>query len=165
MTRTMDRMLTEPGALLRRVFRDFDPWSEPRFPLAGLRSRTFAEVPWMPPLEMSERDHRLVITLELPGLKKEDIAVNLTDEGLVIEGERAHDAATRNDEWFTTERTYGRFYRVVPLPEGVDFKEVRATFRNGVLEISVPIPATAAKAPYKVPVEGESQANTVEVAA
>ena len=165
MTRTRDRMLTEPGALLRRVFRDFDPWSEPRFPLAGLRSRTFAEVPWMPPLEMSERDHRLVITLELPGLKKEDIAVNLTDEGLVIEGERTQEAAKSNDEWFTTERTYGRFYRVVPLPEGVDFKEVRATFRNGVLEISVPIPATAAKAPYKVPVEGESQANTVEVAA
>ena len=163
MTRTRDRMLTEPGALLRRVFRDFDAWSEPRFPLAGPRSRTFADVPWMPPLEMSERDHRLVVTLELPGLKKEDIAVNLTDEGLVIEGERAHDAATNTDEWFTTERTYGRFYRVVPLPEGVDFKEVRAMFRNGVLEISVPIPAAAAKAPYRVPVEGESQA--VEVAA
>jgi HSP20 family protein len=91
---------------------------------------------------MSERDHRLVITLELPGLKKEDIVVTLTGEGLVIEGER-----------------------VVPLPEGVDFKAVRAMFRNGVLEISVPIPAAAAKAAYTVPVEGESQANTVEVAA
>jgi HSP20 family protein len=165
MTRTRDRMLTEPGALLRRVFRDFDAWSEPRFPLAGLRARTLADVPWMPPLEMSERDHRLVVTLELPGLKREDIVVNLTDEGLVIEGERTHDVAKSNDEWFTTERTYGRFYRVVPLPEGVDFKEVRAMFRNGVLEISVPIPAAAAKAAYKVPVEGESQANTVEVAA
>ena len=43
MTRTRDRMLAEPGALLRRVFRDFDAWSEPRFPLAGLRSRTSAE--------------------------------------------------------------------------------------------------------------------------
>ncbi len=158
MTRTRDRMLAEPGALLRRVFRDFDAWSEPRFPLAGLRRRTSAEAPWMPPLEMSERDQRLAITLELPGLKKEDIAVNLTDEGLVIEGERAHDAAESNDEWFTTERTYGRFYRVVPLPEAVDFKQVRAMFRNGVLEISVPIPAAAAKVAYNVPVEGESQA-------
>jgi HSP20 family protein len=142
MTRTKDRMLTEPGALLRRLFRDFDAWSEPRFPLAGLRRRMSADMPWVPPLEMSERDHRLVITLELPGLKKEDIVVTLTGEGLVIEGER-----------------------VVPLPEGVDFKAVRAMFRNGVLEISVPIPAAAAKAAYTVPVEGESQANTVEVAA
>jgi len=91
--------------------------------------------------------------------------VNLTDEGLVIEGERAQGAENREDEWFTTERTYGRFYRVVPLPDGVNFKEVKATFRNGVLEISVPLPAAAAKAPYKVPVEGEPQANTVEVAA
>ena len=165
MTRTRDRMLTEPGALLRRMFRDFDAWSEPRFPLAARRSRTSAEAPWMPPLEMSERDHRLAITLELPGLKKEDIAVNLTDEGLVIEGERAHDAAKSNDEWFTTERSYGRFYRVVPLPEAVDFKEVRAMFRNGVLEISLPITAAPAKAAHTVPVEGESQADSMEVAA
>ena len=164
MTRTRDMMLAEPGALLRRLFRDLDPWSEPRFPLAGLR-RAFADVPWTPRLEMRERDQRLAITLELPGLKREDIGVNLTDEGLVIEGERAQGAENREDEWFTTERTYGRFYRVVPLPDGVNFKEVKATFRNGVLEISVPLPAAAAKAPYKVPVEGEPQANTVEVAA
>ena len=164
MTRTRDMMLADPGALLRRVFRDLDPWSEPRFPLAGLR-RAFADVPWMPPLEMRERDQQLSITLELPGLKKEDIGVNLTGDGLVIEGERAHDTERREDEWFTTERTYGRFYRVVPLPDGVDFKKVKATFRNGVLEISVPLPAAAAKAPFTVAVEGEPQATTVQVAA
>jgi HSP20 family molecular chaperone IbpA len=54
---------------------------------------------------------------------------------------------------------------VVPLPAGADIKEVRATFRNGVLEISVPIPAAAARVPYTVPVEGEPQATTVHVAA
>jgi HSP20 family protein len=114
---------------------------------------------------MRERDRQLVITVELPALKKEEIGVNLSSEGLAIEGERTHDAEGRNDEWFTTERTYGRFYRMVPLPEGVDFKEVKATFRNGVLEISVPIPAAAARAPYRVAVEGEPQATTVPVAA
>ena len=164
MTRTRDLMVAEPGALLRRVFRDLDPWFEPRFPLAALR-KAFADVPWMPPIEIREREHLLVVTAELPGLKKEEIVVSLTEEGLAIQGERTHDATRENDEWFTTERTYGRFSRVVPLPDGVDFKEVTATFRNGVLEISVPLPAAAAKAPYKVPVEGEPQANTVEVAA
>ena len=51
MTRTRDLMLTEPGALIRRMFRDLDPWSEPRglFPFTGLRT-AFADVPWMPPL-------------------------------------------------------------------------------------------------------------------
>jgi HSP20 family protein len=165
MTRTRERLLAEPGTLLRRMFRDFDPWSEPRFSLAGLRSRTFADVPWLPPLEMTERDHRLAITLERPGLKKEDIAVNLTEEGLVIEGERAREEAGRENDWFTTERTYWRFYRVVPLPDGVNFMEVKATFSNGVLEISVPLPTTATRAPYKVPVEGDSEAGGVQVAA
>ncbi len=165
MTRTRDMMLTEPGALIRRVFSDLDPWLEPRgFPFAGLR-KTFTDVPWMPELEMTEGDHRLMIKFDLPGLKKEDIGVSFTDQGLVIEGERTHETESKKNDWFTTERTYGRFYRLVPMPEGVDYKEVKATFSNGVLEITVPVPAEAAKAPYKVPVEGESEAKNVKVAA
>lgn len=152
MTRTRDVMLTEPGALMRRMFRDLDPWSEPRvWPLSELRKGR-AEVPWMPLLEMSERDKHLVVKLDLPGLKKEDISVSCSDEGLVIEGERVHEAENTHNEWFTTERTYGRFYRVVPVPEGVDYKEVKATFTNGVLEVMVPIPAVTTKTPHKVPV-------------
>ena len=164
MTRSRDMMLSEPGALIRRMFRDLDPWSEARIPFAGLQ-RTFTDVPWVPPLEVTERDNRLTITLDLPGLQKENIDVSLSDEGLVIAGERAHEAESKKNDWFTTERTYGRFYRVVPMPEGLDYKEVKATFKNGVLEITVPIPAAAAKAPYKVPVEGGSEAKTVKVAA
>jgi len=165
MTRTRDMMLTEPGALMRRMFRDLDPWSERLgWPFAGLR-KTLTDFPWTPEVEMTERDHQLMIKVDLPGLKKEEVNVNLTDEGLVIEGERTRETESKKDEWFTTERTYGHFYRMVPMPEGVNYKEVKATFRNGVLEITVPVPAAAAKAPYKVPVEGESEAKNVNVAA
>lgn len=66
---------------------------------------------------------------------------------------------------FTTERTYGPFYRMVPPREVVNHKEVKATFKNGVLEITAPIPAAATTAPYTVPVEGESEASKVKVAA
>ena len=168
MTRTRDMMLTEPGALIRRMFRDLDPWLEPRgfFPMA-LR-KTLAELPWAPALEMTERDHTLVIKLDLPGLKKEEVNVSFTDEGLVIEGERTYETENKKNEWFTTERTYGHFYRRVPLPEGVNYKEVKATFKNGVLEVAVPVPAAEAKTPYKVPVEGEpetKEAKDVKVAA
>ena len=114
---------------------------------------------------MTERDHHLFIKLDLPGMKKEEINVSFTDEGLVIEGERTHETESKKNEWFTTERTYGRFYRVVPLPDGVNPKEVKATFKNGVLEVTVPVPAAEANAPYKVPVEGEPEAKKVEVAA
>ena len=164
MTRTRDMMLSEPAALIRRMFRDLDPWSEARFPFTGLR-KTLSDVPWMPPLELTERDNNLIMKLDLPGLQKENIDVTLGEEGLVITGERTHEAETKKNEWFTTERTYGRFYRLVPLPEGVDYKEVKAAFKNGVLEITVPIPAAAAKAPHKVLVEGEPEAKTVKVAA
>ena len=114
---------------------------------------------------MTERDRTLFIKLDLPGLKKEEVNVSFTDEGLVVEGERTHEAESKKNDWFTTERTYGHFYRLVPLPEGVNYKEVKATFKDGVLEITVPVPAAAVKAPYKVPVEGESAAKDVKVAA
>jgi len=146
-------MLTEPGALIGRMFRDLDPWVE------------LAEVPWMPELEMTERDHTLLIKLDLPGMTRENVNVSYTDEGLVIKGERTQETEAKKDEWFTTERTYGRFYRVVPLPEGVNYKEVKATFKNGVLEVTVPIPVAEAKTPYKVPVEGEPDTKNVKVAA
>jgi len=88
MTRTRDVMLTGPGAVMCRMFRDLDPWPEPRgWPFAALRTIP-ADFPWTP-LEMTERDHRLMIKVDLPGLKKEEVSVNLTDEGLVIEGDAA----------------------------------------------------------------------------
>ena len=165
MTRTRDTILNEPGALIRRMFRDLDPWFEPRGVVPAVMRKTLGDIPWMPPLEMTERDHTLFIKLDLPGMKKEEINVNFTDEGLVIEGERTQETESKKNEWFTTERVYGHFYRVVPLPDGVNVKEVKATFKNGVLEVSVPVPVAETKAPYKVPVEGEPEAKKVEVAA
>ena len=165
MTRTRDMMLTEPGALIRRMFRDLDPWLETRGWFPPALRKTFGEFPWMPALEMTERDHKLFITFDLPGVKKEEVNVNFTDEGLVIEGERTQETENKKDEWFTTERTYGRFYRVVPLPEGVNYKEVKATFKNGVLEVTVPVPVAETKTPYKVPVEGEPETKNAKVAA
>ena len=165
MTRTRDMILTEPGALIRRMFRELDPWIEPRGVLpAGIR-KTWGDVPWVPPLEMTERDHTLFIKLDLPGMKREDINVSYTDEGLVIEGERTHETEAKENQWFTTERTYGRFYRLVPMPQGVNYQEVKATFTNGVLEVAVPVPAAEAKAPYKVTIEGGPEAKNVKAAA
>ena len=165
MTRTRDMMLTEPGALIRRMFRDLDPWLETRGWFPPALRKTFGEFPWMPALEMTERDHTLFIKLDLPGVTKEEVNVHFTDEGLVIEGERTQETENKKDEWFTTERTYGRFYRVGALPEGVNYKEVKPTFKNGVLEVTVPVPVVEAKAPYKVPVEGEPETKNVKVAA
>lgn len=155
MTRTMERVLTDPGVLTRRMFHDMDQLLEPRgWPFAGLR-KPLADFPWMPELEMNERDQHLTIKLDLPGLEKDDVAVSVTDKGLVIEGERTQDTEDRKNNWFSTERSYGRFYRLVPLPEGVKWETVKATFDEGVLEITVPLPAVAAASTHVVAVEAK----------
>jgi len=164
MARTRELMLTEPGMFMR-MFRDLDPSFESRvWPFAGLR-KTLADFSWMPELEMKERDHRLMIKVDLPGLKKEDVAVSVTDKGLVIEGERTHETEDKKNDWFTTERSYGRFYRLVALPEGVKREAVKASFKEGVLEITVPLPTAPTTMTHVVAVDGEPEKKSVTVAA
>ncbi|HEU4687047.1 MAG TPA: Hsp20/alpha crystallin family protein [Vicinamibacterales bacterium] len=70
-----------------------------------------------------------------------------------MEGERKLETGTTEKAWYRTERTYGHFFRFVPLPEGVKAEEVTATFVNGVLEVKVPIPIAAVAAPAARKVE------------
>jgi HSP20 family protein len=151
---TRELMSLEPWTLMRRVFPDFEGFfNERRLPVFASSVKT-DEFPWTPRLEMVERDHHLFVRLELPGLKKEEVTVTATEEGLTIEGERRREKEEKHETWHTTERVYGRFYRFVPLPEGFNTDAVKATFTDGVLEVTVPVPATtSAMAPRKVPVE------------
>ena len=164
MTRARDLMLMDPRAFMSRMLRDFDPWVEGRtWPRATL-GKTFGDFPWVPALEMKERDHTLTVHVDLPGIKKEEVSVTVTDRGLVIEGERTHEAEDTHNDWFTTERTYGTFYRLVPLPDGVTKEAVKATFKDGVLDVTVPLPAAPADTTHKVAIGGETS-KRVEVAA
>ena len=87
---------------------------------------------------MFERDNQLVIRADLPGLKKDDVQIELRDDSVVIQGERQEERKEEREGFYSTERTYGRFYREIPLPEGADTDEATATFRDGVLEIAIP---------------------------
>jgi HSP20 family protein len=103
--------------------------------LADLETST-----WLPQVEVFERDRKLTIRADLPGLSKDDIDVNITDDGVEIRGER-HQEREENDEgYYRSERSYGSFYRKIPLPSGANADEANATFRDGVLEITVPAP-------------------------
>jgi HSP20 family protein len=93
---------------------------------------------WAPDVEVFQKDNELTIKADLPGLKKDEVSVNVTDEAVTIQGERKRDHEEERDGFYRTERSYGSFQRVIPLPDGVMCDQAKATFHDGVLEIRMP---------------------------
>jgi len=96
---------------------------------------------WSPQVETFEREGKLIVRADLPGLTKDDINVDITDDAIKIRGERQQEWEENEEGYYRSERSYGSFYREIPLPIGVNREEANATFRNGVLEITMPAPA------------------------
>jgi HSP20 family protein len=95
---------------------------------------------WSPHLEMFERDGKLIVTADLPGVRKEDVKVEVDQDAIILQGQRRQEQTSREQGYYRSERSYGSFYRTIPLPEGVDPTSASATFRDGVLEISLQAP-------------------------
>jgi len=95
---------------------------------------------WSPHLEMFERDGKLVVTADLPGVKKEDVKIEVDQDAITLQGQRRQELTTRDRGYYRSERSYGSFYRTIPLPEGADPSTATATFRDGVLEIALQAP-------------------------
>jgi HSP20 family protein len=151
------RALRDPLALMREMTSDFDrmfaePWPS-FFRRPSLWRRAASEIGWYPEIDVFEKDNRLVTKIDLPGMKKEDVKVEVTDGQLAISGERKHEAEEKREEFYRCEREYGSFYRSVPLPEGAKVDNVKATFTDGVLEVSVPLPARSETKPRKVEIQ------------
>jgi HSP20 family protein len=143
----------DPFGLLRQMTseldRVFDDWPSFRIPAVGQLDAS-ALTAWSPKIDVFERDGRLVTRVDLPGMKKDDVSVEVTDGRLVLSGERKRDAEEKKDNLYRREREYGSFFRAVPLPKGVAIDDVKATFSDGVLEVTVPLPTRAEATVRKV---------------
>jgi HSP20 family protein len=95
---------------------------------------------WTPTVDIQQSNDDLVVTVELPGLKKEEVKVEVTDDPLIIEGERKREHKVEQEGYYRYERNFGRFYRSIPLPEGAKPDQAKAELNDGVLKISVPAP-------------------------
>jgi len=127
-----------------RLFEDFGfgrGWMSPS--MGGMSPSGFRELgraAWTPQVEVFRRGDELVIRCDLPGLRKEDVRVDVQNDQLVIQGQRSWGNEEDREGMMRSERRYGSFYRVLPLPEGVRAEDTRASYKDGVLEISVPAP-------------------------
>lgn len=134
----------EPLVMMRKMTEDMDQLFE-RFlgrPMYGSRSKQAASssaVTWAPTLEVAQRENQLVIRAEVPGIKQEDVHVEVKNDSLIIEGDRHEESQDAGQGYRRTERSYGHFYRMIALPDGADPEGAAATMRDGVLEITMPM--------------------------
>jgi HSP20 family protein len=113
------------------------------------------ETAWMPVIEVFEKNDNLFVRVDLPGLKKEDVAIEVTTEGITIKGERKLEfkEEKKDEGYFRTERVYGEFSRFIPLPELALTDKINATFAEGVLEIITPLAKAEKLVPKKVVID------------
>jgi len=95
---------------------------------------------WTPHIEVYERDGKFLVSAELPGVKKEDVNVELTQDAVTIQGQRKQEKTSSEGGFYRSERSYGSFYRTIPLPEGANTENASATFRDGALQIEIEVP-------------------------
>jgi HSP20 family protein len=125
------------------VFDDFGlgrNWLAPRFGRGWPRTARSGMDLFVPQLEVHQQNDELVIRTDLPGMKKEDVSIDVTDNAITISGERRQEQETERSGMYRSERSYGRFSRTLPLPEGALTDQAKATFKDGVLEVRMPTP-------------------------
>ncbi len=123
--RRLERLEHEMEEMFTRAFGAF-PW------------RVERDEGWMPAIDLVDKNDELIVRADLPGLEEKDIEVTVQDGTLTIRGERKEEKKEKGEEVYRSERWIGACYRGLPLPSGVDADKVKATFKNGVLEVHLP---------------------------
>lgn len=142
-----------PFSLMRRMSEEMDRVMGE----FGLNRSDSATSVWSPAIEVSQNDGKYVVRAELPGLNPADVKLEITDEAVILQGERKVESHENKGGVKVTERQYGRFYRAIPLPEGAKVDEAKAKFENGVIEVTVPVPAQKEKR-RQIPIEATTPA-------
>jgi HSP20 family protein len=152
---------------MRRLSEDFDELFGQVFGnglVPGMPAALAPPVDFIPAVETFERDGKLVVRADLPGLSPQDVVVEVANGVLTLSGERQEKREVGEKGMRRTELRYGRFMRSIPLPEGTRETDIRANFASGVLEITVPI-SDEAQASRKIEVQGSQPAGQSAVAA
>lgn len=151
----------DPFNQFRRLSDQMERWFET---FAGVRraDRGSEMSFWAPDVETFLRDDKFVVRADLPGLTKDDVKVDVTDDSILIQGERQKTHEEQREGFYRSERIYGRFYREIPLPEGALAETAEADYRDGVLEITVTAPPREVTAPRRIEIGRKATASKNE---
>lgn len=149
-----------PFDMLRRLDEDVDRlfqqiWGGGRRGLMRSRASDTQSM-WMPQVEVTEEGGKLHVYADLPGLKKEDVKLSLEGDQLVLQGERqsSREEGQQGSSYYHSERSYGSFYRSIPLPEGVDPQTAQANFKDGVLDVTFDAPRAPQQQSRQIDISG-----------
>lgn len=126
--RELSQMEREMEDLFGRFFRDWGAF--PRWPSEARG--------WTPAVDMIDRKDAVVLRADLPGLEQKDIEVTVDAGVLTLRGERKEEKEVKEEDYYYAERWGGAFARRLALPPGVDAEKIKATFKNGILEVHLP---------------------------
>lgn len=145
------RLLTWPEDMERyfdRFMRELPAW-----PLRGWRWRRPVMEAWLPDIDVFEREGKVVVRADVPGMKAENLEVTVDGDLLTIKGRREEEKEVKEENYYCAERSFGEFSRTVRLPEGVAAEAIEASCADGVLEVTIPRPAAPEAKSIKVQVK------------
>lgn len=137
------------GLTLREIAKDFD-----RIFYNGSNEATETTF-WAPRVNISESPEEVIISADLPGVRQEDLSVQMDGDSLILRGSRREDIATEGETFHRVEKTYGAFQRTFTLPMSVERDHIKASLKDGVLKIAIPKHEEAK--PKLIPIEVESE--------
>ena len=139
----------EPYRAFKPFHKDFD-WFSKEFGRGPQNAEGQSEAAWTPRVDVYETEQNYVLTADLPGLKKEEINIDLNDNTLTLKGEKKFEEKVEKDNYVRLERTYGSFARSFTLSDDVNPDSITANYKDGVLEVTLPKKEEAKPKEYKV---------------
>ncbi len=141
-------------SLQREVNRLFDDFFGSGFGLTPFNGGFMEQYgPFNPQVDVTENDQEIKVAAELPGLTEQDVEVSLANDMLTISGEKKAEKEDKGENYYRMERSYGSFQRTIPLPTEVEANKVGATFKNGVLTVTLPKSAQAVQNRKKIAIK------------
>lgn len=139
-------------AIQNEMNRMFDQFFNDPFTMLSIPTMQ-SSANFMPRIDVSETDESMIVTAELPGIEEKDVQITLEKDALVISGEKKTDVEEKGKNYHRVERSYGSFQRVIPLVDEIQEEKVEASFKNGVLNITLPKTQAAAKKTHKIEIK------------